>query len=389
MSKLAGLQFTMLNLGIDEVFAADVCQNLTYCDAYTQFEVFTATNMVYKATKKGKKNCDSEVAFLFDLILKKIPLNPYTVRVLQVTGQRALYGDLKSDYSKKRIALAEIFMEDSRAVICKNCLKNGTLTSAWEITKKGKLKCPNCKKREEFFRCDNCDFPIIQIKNQQFLSCRNCKKDIHLNTNKTTGGTLENPMQISLLLMSSIYKSDGRVSKDEVDQVVNYLKSLEFDSKQRKELLDFMKRNKNKYSFEDLLNKIEVIVSMDVELKIFFLRCGLFAASADKIYHPDEEKLILKLVRKLGIDNSVYNQIKKELFNNEVHDIAWCYEVLESNEGDSDSQIKIKYRALYKKYHPDKYESKELPDDIKKIIEGKAKEINFALEGLKKVRPKL
>ncbi len=81
--------------------------------------------------------------------------------------------------------------------------------------------------------------------------------------------------------------------------------------------------------------------------------------------------------------------MKKEIFAENVIDVRWCYEKLECELNASDQKIREKYRELQKKYHPDKFDSLGLPDDVKSILEERTKEINIAIEGLKFIRKTL
>ncbi len=387
-NQLAGLNYTLLNIGVDEATTTDICRKVFYGDFYFQLEMYAAAGTVVKATKKGDKNCDFEIAFLTDLILRKIPLNYYSAELLRMIGQLALFNNY-GKYSNLRIAIGEFFFnKDKTLLACLNCLSNNRASTSWDITSKGQLACTTCRSIDSFLSCLNCNYFVFKVDKKDNIKCSKCGETLSFSENsKTNSG--QNLIEYGLILMSIIYKSDGQVSQEEVNKVVEVLKIMGYNEKERKNLLKFMKESKGKYQFETVIDDVKRTFSNDIQSKLSLLRLVLHAASADKIYHPNEEKLILYIVRNLDIDTSVYEQLKKEIFAGNVIDVRWCYEKLECEFNDSDQKIKEKYRELQKKYHPDKFDSLGLPEDVKSILEERTKELNIAIEGLKFIRKTL
>ncbi len=62
------------------------------------------------------------------------------------------------------------------------------------------------------------------------------------------------------------------------------------------------------------------------------------------------------------------------------------YKILGISKSASSDDIKKAYRKLAQKYHPDKYLSKELPDDFIELANEKSKKIKDAYEKIKKIR---
>ena len=62
------------------------------------------------------------------------------------------------------------------------------------------------------------------------------------------------------------------------------------------------------------------------------------------------------------------------------------YEVLGIDKNATEDEINIAYRNLVKKYHPDKYASNDLPEEIEKMLNNKMSELNEAYEYIKKER---
>ena len=62
------------------------------------------------------------------------------------------------------------------------------------------------------------------------------------------------------------------------------------------------------------------------------------------------------------------------------------YKVLECDSNISDEELKKQYKKLMMQYHPDKYASNDLPEEIQKMLNSKMSELNEAYEQIKKER---
>ena len=62
------------------------------------------------------------------------------------------------------------------------------------------------------------------------------------------------------------------------------------------------------------------------------------------------------------------------------------YKILECESNISDEELKKQYKKLMMQYHPDKYASNDLPEEIEKMLNNKMSELNEAYEYIKKER---
>jgi DnaJ like chaperone protein len=95
--------------------------------------------------------------------------------------------------------------------------------------------------------------------------------------------------------------------------------------------------------------------------------------------------MISSAVRIFRIDNDIYEQMKRDYFPNFV-DTEKHYALLGCEPTDSAGQIKAKYRKLAADYHPDKIQSKGLPEGFIKFANQKFQEIQAAYQTIKKER---
>jgi DnaJ like chaperone protein len=203
---------------------------------------------------------------------------------------------------------------------------------------------------------------------------------------------------IIVALLAKIAKVDGRISQEEA----NYL-SIVFDtlSKKRenanqvKEVYkEILKQEKdNLKNIDEFCNKLSHL-KVQQEFKIEIIKIFVELAFVDSVYDKNEENIIVKIVHNIGLDFSIYQNIKSEFepkkekngFSQTNMSLDECYITLESTRSDSLETIKKNYRRLVKQYHYDSMASKDLPPDILKFAEDKAKLINGAYEKIKNSR---
>jgi DnaJ like chaperone protein len=110
-------------------------------------------------------------------------------------------------------------------------------------------------------------------------------------------------------------------------------------------------------------------------------------ANADGHISANKEQLIASAVRIFQIDPYSYAQLRGFYFPGASTDsIDRHYAVLKCKPEDSNEEIKAKYRKLTMEYHPDRIQSKGLPEDFMKFSTQKFQEIQKAYETIKRER---
>jgi len=193
-------------------------------------------------------------------------------------------------------------------------------------------------------------------------------------------------------LMSKIAKVDGLISKEEVAKVEEIFEiNMKLNYMQRKAAIKIFNTEKDTIeTFEYHCNVINENFNDSANL-ILVVDLLFMIALTDGVFSKGEEQLIKTSITIFNIKNTLYhqylNQQKNEhqdrkSYTNEVYEekISY-YSVLGVSENSTFEEIKISYRELIIKYHPDKVS--HLGSEIIKVAEYETKKLNGAYDYFK------
>lgn len=222
--------------------------------------------------------------------------------------------------------------------------------------------------------------------------------------------------EIILILTAAVMKANTQIKTSELNYVKTYLtNNYSLETAQR--LLLKLKEILNKeYDInlvcEDLRNKATI------HEKLYILQFLFGLAAADGTFNDAELKMIQNISDMMGVSRNDYESIKSMyLFSSQggysyygggfgyggyntggygsdgygsynhsspQYNLDNDYKILEISSTATDEEVKKAYRALAKKYHPDKVN--HLGEEIRKDAEGKFTILNQAYERIKKSR---
>jgi DnaJ like chaperone protein len=189
-------------------------------------------------------------------------------------------------------------------------------------------------------------------------------------------------------MLGILAKADGAVTQAEEAVVDDYMKNglgLDRDNRQLAHAIFRGAKNSN-VPFEKHAQKFySALEEIKQEELLGVIELLLRVASAGGKYSAKKDKMILSAVRIFRIDNDMYEEMKTLHFPNFI-DTKKHYAVLKCEPTDSIAKIKARYRRLAADYHPDKIQSKELPDDFMKFANKKFQEIQAAYQTIRKER---
>ena len=181
-----------------------------------------------------------------------------------------------------------------------------------------------------------------------------------------------------LVLLAAVLKADKKLLKSELDYVKKFLTN-QFSSQQVQEFMTLFKEIlEQDYPLRDVCRQIQRSMDHPSRLELIHVLFGL--SKADGQIHPLEIEVINKISNYLNINEKDYASIKAMF----IGDVNGSYTVLEIHPKVTDKDVKIAYRKMATKYHPDKVA--HLGEELKLLADKKFKSVNKAYQTIKKER---
>jgi DnaJ like chaperone protein len=208
------------------------------------------------------------------------------------------------------------------------------------------------------------------------------KEDLELA--KTFGRTSPNvqsgDFEVSLLLLSSVViKADGNVNERELLFVREHFKRMygEERAKNAFKLFNIFIKN-NQISTPQICTQIRQNLTHASRLQLVHFLFGI--ANADGAVQEVEVNAIKTIAGYLYVNPHDFESIKAMFYNSSDS----AYRILEIEKTATNDEVKLAYRKMAKKYHPDKLQ--HLGDEHIKGAEEKFKQVSIAYEKIQKER---
>ncbi|SVD42427.1 uncharacterized protein METZ01_LOCUS395281, partial [marine metagenome] len=165
------------------------------------------------------------------------------------------------------------------------------------------------------------------------------------NHHQTRGGDFGAAM---LILFAEVMKADEQLKKSELEFVKIFLIE-NFGTnytKQRMEL--FKKILTQNIDISTVCNQIKINMDMHSKIQLIHVLFGL--SKSDNEIHENELNIISNIANLIGVNKLDFKSIKAMF----VEDTKSAYKILGLDSNADNSEIKLAYRKMATKYHPDK-----------------------------------
>lgn len=128
--------------------------------------------------------------------------------------------------------------------------------------------------------------------------------------------------------------------------------------------------------YEAYASKIASLLADEPEMLRALLECLFHVAAADGILHPDEDRFLAVVAETFGLSNGEFLSIRAGFIN----DPCSPYQILGVHPDISDTDLKLRHRALVREHHPDKLAATGVPQELRCAATRRLAAINAAYD---------
>lgn len=204
-------------------------------------------------------------------------------------------------------------------------------------------------------------------------------------------------MDATFSIMGALCKTDGVVSRAEINVVEQIFNMLRLNDQQREQAKAAFNRGKQPdFNLDAAVDDFARLSRARGPLLQLFLQLQCMAVAADGRIDDAEHQMLVRVATRIGLSENDVRQLEALLRStmggqapgappakNRLQD---AYQALGVRRDATDSEVKRAYRKLISENHPDKLASRGLPESMRAVAEERSREINKAYDLIKESR---
>ena len=199
-------------------------------------------------------------------------------------------------------------------------------------------------------------------------------------------------------VMGALCKADNVVTREEINAVEKIFTMLRLQDEQRRAAKDAFNRGKRPdFDLDGAVDRFARVSRRRAPLVQLFLQLQVMAVAADGRVDPAEHAMLVRIARRLGLQEHDVAQLEALLRAGgagpsapgaapATDRLADAYAALGIRPDASPAEIKRAYRKLISQNHPDKLAARGLPESMRAVAEERSREINAAYDLVKDAR---
>ncbi len=208
------------------------------------------------------------------------------------------------------------------------------------------------------------------------------KKKSKLNFNEIPNQQKQNFFALSIIILSAkLAKSDGVVSKDEIEAFKEKFKIPNSDLANVSKI--FNEAKKSTYGYKQIADQVGQLFADNKILLEELLNNLFYIAEADGNISINEIEFLKSVGNSFNLTENEFQRIFHSRLKNKESD---PYKVLGVNRDDNDDIIRKKWILLNKEHHPDNLIARGMPQEFIEQANKELSSINIAYDKIKKYR---
>ncbi len=197
----------------------------------------------------------------------------------------------------------------------------------------------------------------------------------------------------AFVVMGHVCKADGHVTQAEIKVAEQVMGRMDLNATQREEAISYFRAGRDgEADLDQTLKEFRRYCRGHVQLVRLFLEIQIQAALADGAFDEAERSVLRRIALGLGLSAQDYARLETMMGAQAAgrsggeSQLASAYDTLGVAADASDAEVKRAWRKLMSEHHPDKLVAKGLPEEMMRIAQERAQEIQTAYDTIKQAR---